>query len=376
MVKKIGILLMIACVAASAFAAGAREVTASSPYVIGVAAPITGDQAEYGEYFRSGATLAVKLVNDKGGINGITVELLIEDSKSDPREAVLIAQRFISNPAVVGVVGDFNSSASMAAAQIYSPAGLVQISPTASHPAFTSIGPYIFRAGTTQEHEAAFLAHWSVKDLGRKRIAVLYINNDWGAVTQEIYVRTAREDGAQIVALEQFIPGDRDFTASITKIKNENPDFFFIGAQWAEAALIATQAQRLGLNVDLMGAGTLSTDTLIQNAGMAVEGLRANAQFFVGDTRPPSAYFETEYRKLYPNVRPHGHAALTFDSVNLLIEVIKVGGRDRTKIRDAIAAIKDFPGATGVLTFDQYRNPFKSFVKIRIINQAWQVSPE
>jgi branched-chain amino acid transport system substrate-binding protein len=311
-----------------------------------------------------------------GGINGTPVELLIEDSKSDPKEAVLIAQRFISNPAVVGVVGDFNSSASMAAAQIYSPAGLVQISPTASHPDFTKIGEYIFRSGTTQIHEAAFLARWTVKDLGRKRIAVLYINNDWGVVTQENYVKTAKEEGAQIVALEHFIPGDKDFTASLTKIKTANPDMFFVGTQWADAALIATQAQKLGLKVDLMGAGTLATDPLIQNAGDAVEGIRANSQYFVGDTRPPSKYFTEEYQKMFPGRRPHSHAALTYDAVNLLAEGVKAGGRDRTKIRDAMAVIKDFPGATGILTFDEERNPYKLFAKIRVINQKWQISPD
>lgn len=359
------------------FATGGQEtVTEDSPFVIGLVTPVTGDNAEYGEFFRTGATLAVKLINDKGGINGTPVELIIEDSKSDPKEAVLIAQRFISNPAVVGVVGDFNSSASMAAAQIYSPAGLVQISPTASHPDFTTIGEYIFRSGTTQIHEAAFLARWSVKDLGRKRIAVLYINNDWGVVTQENYIKTAKEEGAQIVALEHFIPGDKDFTASLTKIKATNPDMFFVGTQWADAALIATQAEKLGLKVDLMGAGTLATDPLIQNAGNAVEGIRANSQYFVGDTRPPSQYFTEEYQKMFPGRRPHSHAALTYDAVNLLAEGIKSGGRDRAKIRDAMAVIKDFPGATGTLTFDQDRNPYKIFAKIRVINQKWQISPD
>ena len=377
MTKKILIVALILCATAlPVFAGGAQEAAKDSPYVIGLTAPITGNDAEYGEFLRTGATLAIKLINDKGGINGVPLELLVEDSKSDPKEAVLIAQRFISNPAVVGVVGDFNSSTSMAAAQIYAPAGLVQVSPTASHPGFTAIGDCIFRSGTTQLHEATYLARWTVKDLGRKRVAVLYVNNDWGVVTQENYVKTAKEEGAEIVALENFIPGDKDFTASLTKIKNANPDFFFIGTQWADAALIATQADKLGLKVDLMGAGTLATDPLIQNAGMAVEGIRANSQFFVGDTRPPSKFFTDEYQKMFPGRRPHSHAALTYDAVNLLAEGIKAGGRDRAKIRDAMAVIKDFPGATGTLTFDKDRNPFKSFAKIRVIDQKWQISPD
>ena len=101
------------------------QALAQDKIVIGMSAPITGDNAEYGEYFRSGALLAVKHINAAGGIRGKQVELLIQDSKADPKEAVLIAQRFVSNRDVLAVIGDFNSSASMAAAQLYDPAGLV-----------------------------------------------------------------------------------------------------------------------------------------------------------------------------------------------------------------------------------------------------------
>ena len=108
------------------------------------------DNAEYGNYFKTGALLAQKTINDQGGIKGGKLQLLIEDSQADPKEAILIAQKFVSDPRVLAVVGDFNSSASMAAAEIYNDGGLVQISPTASHPDFTKKGEYIFRAGTTQ----------------------------------------------------------------------------------------------------------------------------------------------------------------------------------------------------------------------------------
>jgi branched-chain amino acid transport system substrate-binding protein len=361
------------------FAGGGSESAAlsqNSPVVIGLVAPLTGDNAEYGEFFRTGATLAVKLINDKGGINGAPVELLIEDSKADPKEAVLIAQRFISNPAVLGVVGDFNSSASMAAAQIYAPAGLVQISPTCSHPDFTLIGDYIFRVGTTQRLEAAWLARWAVKELNRNRVGVLYVKNDWGVVTQENYVKTAESEGAQIVALESFIPGDKDFTASLTKIKIANPNIFYIATPWSDAALIATQADKLGLKVDLMGSGALATNALIENAGPAVEGIRAKAEYFFGDTRPAAQFFADEYLKMFDGRKPHSHCALTYDAVNLLAEAIKTAGRDRAKIRDALAVTKDFPGASGTLTYGPDRNPDKVFTKIRVINGQWQVSPE
>jgi branched-chain amino acid transport system substrate-binding protein len=338
---------------------------------------MTGNDAEYGELFRLGATFAISVINDRGGINGRPVELVIEDSRSDPREAILIAQRFISNPAIVGVVGDFNSSTSMAAAPLYTQAGLVLISPSASHPDFTSIGPYIFRSGTTQELEGIFLANWAVRDLGRRRIAILFVNNDWGVVTSQIFSNNVRSLGGQIVESQNFIPGDRDFTASLTRIRAANPDLLFIATQWADASLIAMQAENLGLRVDLMGTGGIAQDVLIQNAGMAIEGARANAQYFVGDPRPPARFFTEGFQNMFPHVvRVAGFSALTYDAVNLLAEGIRVGGRDRTRIREAMAAIRNFPGATGMLTFYEDRTPHKEFNKLRVINQSWQVSPE
>ena len=192
--------------------------------------------------------------------------MLIEDSQADPKEAILIAQKFVSDPRVLAVVGDFNSSASMAAAEIYNDGGLVQISPTASHPDFTKKGEYIFRAGTTQSMEGAFLARWAVQDLGHKKISTIYVNNDWGLVANKVFADTAKQLGADVSNQEAFIPGDKDFTAIITKIKEAKPDLVFLATQWEDAALIATQMKTLGFKVDLMGPGSLSTAKLVKNA--------------------------------------------------------------------------------------------------------------
>jgi branched-chain amino acid transport system substrate-binding protein len=340
------------------------------PVVLGVFAPLTGDSAEYGENFRKGAELAAMQINEAGGINGAPLELIFEDSKADSREAIIIAQRFISNPNVLGVIGDFHSSTSMDAAQVYSPAGLVQISPTASHPDFTMIGEYIFRAGLTQFYEGAVLGRWAV-DLGFKKIVSIFLNDDWGVVANRYFTEAAKAGGAEILAMESFVLGDKDFNAILTRLKNLNPDLIYLAVHWADATLIAVQANELGFKVDMMGSGTLATDTFIQNAGAAAEGVRANLSFFPGTPRPASMKFTEDFEKTYGHL-PHSHAALTFDSVMLLAEAIKIGGRDRTKIRDALAAMKDFQGATGTFTFDSDRNPVKEGARIQVRNGKWQ----
>ncbi|MDR3372235.1 MAG: ABC transporter substrate-binding protein [Ancalomicrobiaceae bacterium] len=363
---------MIAALATLAALVVSPALAASDVY-IGVSAPLTGDNAEYGNYFKTAALLAQKTINDRGGIKGQKLQLLIEDSKADPKEAILIAQKFVSDPRVLAVVGDFNSSASMAAAEIYNDGGLVQISPTASHPDFTKKGEYIFRAGTTQSMEGAFLARWAVRDLGHKKIGTIYVNNDWGLVANKVFAETAKQLGADVVNQESFIPGDKDFTAIVTKIMDAKPDMVFLAVQWADAALIATQMKSLGLKTDLMGPGSLSTENLVKNAGDAVEGIRANAIYFAGDTRSVSADYTKAYAATYGRP-PHDHSALTYDAVMLLANAIERGGVDRKAIRDALAATDGFEGVTGKFRFDADRNPVKDFSKIMVKNGKWQMA--
>ncbi|PIE36140.1 amino acid ABC transporter substrate-binding protein [candidate division KSB3 bacterium] len=349
------------------------SVVAEEEIYVGVSAPLTGDNAEYGEYFRSAVLLGMEHINAKGGINGASLKLLIEDSKAEPKEGVLIAQKFISDSRILAVVGDFNSSTSMAAAEIYSPGGLVQISPTASHPDFTTIGEYIFRAGTTQAMEGPFLAKWAVEDLGYQKIATIYINNDWGLVANKYFVEKAKELGATITNEESFIVGDKDFTAIITKIKQQNPDMVFFATTWADAAAIAIQMRKLDFSPALMGPGALSTDKLIEMAGPAVEGIKANAIYFIHDTRPVSANFTADYRKKYGKY-PHDHCGLAYDALMLLANAIEKAGTDRAAIRDTLAATEGYEGVTGVFRFDEQRNPIKEFIKIEVRDGKWQIA--
>ena len=363
----VGLMLVFGLFVSSAFA--------EEEIYVGVSAPLTGDNAQYGEYFRNNLLLGMDQINANGGIRGAKLNLIIEDSKSDPKEAILLAQRFVSDSRIIAVVGDFNSSCSMAAAEIYSPGGLVQISPSASHPDFTTIGEYIFRAGTTQAVEGPFLATWAVEGLGKKKIATIYINSDWGVVANQYFVERAKELGAAITSESSFILGDKDFTAIITKIKQEDPDMVFLATTWADAGSIASQMQKLDYNPDLMGPGALSTDKLIEMAGPAVEGIKANASYFVDDTRPVSANYTVAHKERYGQY-PHSLGALAFDALLLVANAIENAGFDRTAIRDAMAATDGLEGVTGIFSFDENRNPIKIFTKIEVRDGKWQVAEE
>jgi branched-chain amino acid transport system substrate-binding protein len=147
---------------------------------IGLSAPLTGDWAEYGNDFKRSVTLVIDKVNQEGGINGKKLELAIADNRGDAKESVLIAEKFVADPAIIAQIGDFSSSSTIAAAPVYEQAKMVQISPTVSHQDWTKKGEFMFRVVATQGYEGPYNARWAVNDLKKKEIATIYINNDWG----------------------------------------------------------------------------------------------------------------------------------------------------------------------------------------------------
>lgn len=338
----------------------------SKEIVIGLTAPMTGDSAEYGLVFKNAVDLAIEKVNNKGGINGKMLKLTVGDSKAEAKEAANIAQKFVSDNSIQAVIGDFTSTAALAGAPIYQKGGLVQLSPTSSHPDFTKTGTYMFRNIATQEVEGPILAEYAVNNLHKKKIAIIYINNDWGVVAKDNFMKKAQQLEAEIVAVEPYLPEQgKDFSAIITKISEKNPDLLFLGCMYTDGALIAQQARKANFMVDLMGTGSLYSEELIKLGGSAVEGLSVTCSFYPGENRPEVQDFVKSYQEKYGKM-PTMFAAQAYDAANMIIEAIKQGGTDRKSLRDKLAVLKDFPGVTGLTSFDENRNVNKALSKLVI----------
>ena len=213
------------------------------PISVGLSAPLTGNYSEYGTNWQKAIEIAVEKINAKGGIKGRPLQIVAEDSKSDPKDSAQIAQKFSSDPKIVATIGDFTSTACMAAQPIYERAGLVQLSPTASHPDFAPKSPWSFGIIGTQAAEGPFMANYTISKEGKKKIAVLYINNDWGIAAQEQYVKKAKELGAQIVAVDSYFDRDKDFTAVLTKLRGSKPDALYIATMYNDGALMSKQRE-------------------------------------------------------------------------------------------------------------------------------------
>ena len=190
MMKSLAGALMGAAFACSAASAAAETKT----IVIGYELPLTGDSSHYGEVFRNAADIKLQEFNDAGGMPGATITVRYEDSKNDAKEGRNIAQMFVDDKSIVGVLGDFNSTVSMAAAEIYAKAGMPQLSQTASHPDFVKISKWQFRNITTQAYEGPFNAAW-MREKGVTKATVVAIQNDWGLSCASNFVDAFKAKG-------------------------------------------------------------------------------------------------------------------------------------------------------------------------------------
>lgn len=349
-------------------------VSAADTITIGLSTPITGNYAEFGENFKYSAEMAIAKINADGGLLGKQVELLVMDSKGDPKESALIAQKFVENPDVVAQVGDFTSTCCMAAAPIYERGKLVQLSPTSSHPDFAPSGKYMFSIVGSQKAESPFNAEYMAKDyLGLKKVGVVYINNDYGNITMETFVDAAKKAGLEITAVELFMEAERDFGAILNKVRQTNPDGIHIICHYNEAAAICRQIGRMGWDIKKFSPSAIFSANMISLGGAAAEGIASSTYFALEDPEPKVQAYIAAFEKVAGR-KPNLHAANAYDCVLMLADAIRAAGSaDRAAIRDALAKTKDFDGVTGKITFSPDGDVDRKFKIMVIENGAWVV---
>lgn len=325
---------------------------AADPIMLGVSGPLTGPNAQYGAQWKTGFDLALEQINGAGGIKGRPLQYVFEDSQSDPRQSVTIAQKFVNDPTIVAELGDFSSPASMAASPIYQRAGLVQFGFTNSHPDFTKGGDFMWSNSIAQSDEQPALAEFVVKQLGLKRPAVIHLNTDWGRISKDIFVKAAKDNGAEVVATEGFLPDEKDYRSTLVRIRDAKPDGIVILAYYADGALIARQLRSTGIKLPVAAVSSVYSPKFLELGGDAVEGIYTKANFFPEDPRPEVQAFVKTYQAKYGK-DPDNFAATAYDTIVLFAEVIKQYGADRKAIHDGLASIKDVPSVVfGKVTFD------------------------
>jgi len=334
---------------------------------LGEFASLTGTTATFGQSMNDGVQLALEEVNKTGGLLGKQVEVIVEDDQSKPEEARTAVLKLIKQNQVKALIGEVASSRSLAAAPEAQKNKIPMISPASTNPKVTEVGDYIFRACFVDTFQGASMARFAFNDLGLRKVAILYdIKNDYSVGLMEFFEKTFKELGGEIVAKQSYSEGDIEFRAQLTDIKSAAPQAIYVPGYYTEVGLIARQARDLGLNVPLMGGDGWDSPKTLEIGGAAVEGSYFSNHYSADDPSPVVQDFIKKYRAKFGKV-PDAMAVLGYDAANILFDAIKRAGSDEgPKIRDALAATKDFQGVTGSITMDAQRNAKKKIVILKI----------
>ena len=250
---------------------------------IAVAAPMTGDNSEYGIGFANAAELMAEEWNANGGVLGKQIEIVKYDDKNTSEEATTIAQKIVSEKDVAGVIGHFASGVCMTAAPIYQENGVIEISPSSSHADYSGIGDYIFRNNTIIAKEGAASVDIAINDLGKKNIGIISIMTDWGTNTAEVIKTLIEESGdadVKIVAHEEVVEGSDDYSSAITKLDEAGADVIICCGMYNLVAPLAKQYKQVNPDIKLVAFSNAYSQQLIELGGDAVEGVCFPVIFF------------------------------------------------------------------------------------------------
>jgi len=295
------------------------------------------------------------------------VDVVLVDNKTDKTEAATAMSRLIEAEKVVGVIGSYGSSLSMAGGEVSEKAGIPVVGCSPTNPLVTKGKKYYCRVCFIDPFQGAVLATYAYEKLGAKKVAIIqdvaqdysigitsFFRDKWNALSG---------DPKTVVALTSYQTGDTDFTAQLTYAIGKNPDAIVTTGYYGEVALLAKQARELGYKGPILAGDAVDAPELIEIGGKAVEGLTFSTHYDpAGAITPISKTFLDLYQKKY-NKEANAFAALGWDAYMVLLDAIeRAGSVDGKAVSDALHATQGFEGVTGWITLGENCDAVKSAV--------------
>jgi len=361
--------LLVASLAGLALAAGCSKSgggadgAAATTIKVGEFASLTGKEATFGTSSHEGTLLAVAEINAAGGVLGKQLELVYEDNRSTPGESATIAKKLINNDKVIAILGEVASGRSLEVAPFAQSSKIPMISPSSTNPDVTKIGDYVFRVCFIDPFQGTLLANFAKGTLKAKKIAIFSdVAAPYSVGLGKFFKEAWLAGGGEVVSEVKYTGGDKDFKAQLTVIKNASPD------------AIMVPARQLGMKLPMFGGDGWEAPELIEIAGADnLVNTFYSTHFSPNSTDPLAQKFVAAYKAMFNGKVPDAMAALGYDSVLVLADAIKrAGTTDAPALRDAIAATKEFPGATGLTTLDANRDASKPAVMITVKDGKFQ----
>lgn len=315
---------------------------------------------------RRGIEIAVKEINAKGGIAGKPLRVIYEDSKDAPQTAVAAFQKLVNMDGVKVIIGPMMSGEVLAVAPVAMSNKIVVITPNGTSPKISEAGEYIYRGCTSIDKQASALTRHAKEKLKTTKVAILYSNEPYGKGCNDLFTKNFTDLGIPVVISESFMVGDRDFSAQLTKIKQQQFDLIFIPGYLQETAPAVSQARKMGITATSMGVFGDMAPKYIELAGKAAEGHINASEYNEDYDTPANKTFKEAYFNIVKTTANEPNnimfAAITYDMTRLTAEALAAKGNEPDAVRAYLDTVKDFDGVTGKLSFDQNGDVIKQGV--------------
>ena len=338
---------------------------------IGVIAPLSGDLTATGTGIRNSVDLAIRQANEQNKVPGWRIELAAEDDAAKPDVGAQAATKLRADAAVVGVVGTYNSSVALQVAPILEQANIVQVSPANTNDTLTRGQDFrtrptrphknYFRTATLDSLQGGFAADFAARDLNFRTVAIIHDKKAYGQGLADSFRSQFEKNGGRVAATETINPGDKDFSAVLTKIRPLNADLIFYGGEYPEASLISSQAKGQGIRAPLMGGDGIVDPTYTRTAGPAANGDYGTSVGAPPEQLPSARQFIADYQRAGYRDPYSAYGALAYDAANAIITTLPaalgsagaVNDDVRRKVVEAVGRVS-FDGASGRVAFDAF----------------------
>jgi branched-chain amino acid transport system substrate-binding protein len=335
---------------AAALLATASFSPAVADIQISTAGPMTGQYASFGEQMRRGAEMAVADLNATGGVLGQKLSLQIGDDACDPKQAVAVANKFVSD-GVVFVAGHFCSGSSIPASMVYTEEGILQISPASTNPKLTDEGgDNVFRTCGRDDHQGVVAGNFLADKFGSKKIAVLHDKTAYGKGLADETKKQLNKRGIKEAMYEAFTAGEKDYSALVSKMKAAGIAVFYLGGYHTEAGLMIRQAREQAYGVQLVSGDALVTDEYWKITGKSGEG---TLMTFSPDPRKNAVAKPIVEKFRKGGYEPEGYTLYTYGAIQAWAQAVtKAGSTDTNKVIASLRGNK-FETVLGNIGFDK-----------------------
>ena len=346
---------------------------ASDTIKVGAIFATTGNAAPSNVLHLQGVRIAVAELNAQGGVLGKKIELIEIDNASTEIGSKLAAKQAIKQQ-FVAVIGASWSSHSLAMAPLLQKAHIPMISPVSTNPRLTHIGEYIFRVCFTDAFQGSVMAQFAIQDLHAKSAAVLTnTGNQYSLQLSQVFIEQFQQRDGEILLEADYLQEATDFTSQLAQIISLQPDVVFVPGYERDSAYIIKQARNMGLTMPFLGGdgwGTLMFDE--KYAVPEAYGNYCSSHWHQDSRSQKNQEFMKKYTATHSTVESGG-IPLAYDAVMLLSDAVqRANSLNPEDIRDALALTKNFEGVTGTITLDEYGDPTKSGVILKLSNGTWE----